>query len=484
MKKFTMFAFLFWSAFSVYGQLTLSSGSQIVINSGSTVVANDITNSGGSITNNGDLFVKGKLVNNTAGLLASSSTGSVTFNGSSAQEITGAADADFYGTLKIDNTSGVALTNTSTGASQTVNGTLTFVNGLLTLNEFDLTIGFTDPTGIGSSKYIKTNSTGVVERSVPANGSTSVIFPVGNSGYNPVTLQNAASGTTDDYSVRVLDHEPKNSVTSHMVKRSWDITEGTAGGSKLTVTPQWNAGDELTGFDRTNCAVGFTTDNGSTYNWKTYGASSGTYTRAGSTYITVGAFAVADKDYVSDNTIVTDVDVANTETFCYNAVNVLTIALDETVSVESGGSADFIAGQKILFKPGFHSKSGSYSHAYITTSGNYCTNPSPPAAPPPAANAEEDMATVADMFGGISDNNDLINVYPNPTNGSLTIDFLGEETTATIRVVNFQGGIILETDINKQLIKILDLRFLPEGMYIIVINNGESQITKKIIKNY
>jgi hypothetical protein len=485
MKKFTMFAFLFWSAFSVYGQLILSSGADMLIGSSSSVIANDVTNSGGTITNNGNLYIKGNLVNNTAALMASSSTGTVTFNGSSSQEITGDYDASFYGTLKIDNASGVALTSTSTGSNQTVNGTLTFVNGLLTLNGFDLTIGSADPTGTGSTKYIKTNSTGGVKRSVTADGSTNVIYPIGVSAYNPVTLQNAATGTTDDYTVRVVDNEPKSSVTSHMVNRSWAITEGNAGGSKLTVTPQWNSGDELTSFVRTNCAVGFTTDNGTTYNWKDYGVTTGTYTRSGSTFITVGTFAVADKDYVSDNTVVTDVDVANSETFCYNAVNVLTIALDETVSVENGGNADFIAGQKILFKPGFHSKSGSYSHAYITTSGNYCTNPSPPAAPPPAANTdEEDIASVANMFGGISDNNDLINVYPNPTNGSLTIDFLGVETTATIRVVNFQGGIILETDINKHLIKKLDLRFLPEGMYIIVINNGESQITKKIVKNY
>ena len=479
-----MFAFLFWSAFSVYGQLILSSGADMLIGSSSSVIANDVTNSGGTITNNGNLYIKGNLVNNTAALMASSSTGTVTFNGSSSQEITGDYDASFYGTLKIDNASGVALTSTSTGSNQTVNGTLTFVNGLLTLNGFDLTIGSADPTGTGSAKYIKTNSTGGVKRSVTADGSTNVIYPIGISAYNPVTLQNAATGTTDDYAVRVVDNEPKNSVTSHMVNRSWVITESVSGGSELTVTPTWNAGDELTGFDRTNCAVGFTTDNGTTYNWKAYGNSTGTYSRTGNTYIAIGSYTVADKDYVSDNTIVTDIDLASGQTDCYNAVDTLTIALDQSVSVQNGGDATFIAGEKILFKPGFRSYSGSHSHAYITTSSNFCTNPSPPVAAPLSDTDEEDIATIADMFGGISNNNDLINVYPNPTNGSLTIDFLGVETTATIRVVNFQGGIILETDINKQLIKKLDLRFLPEGMYIIVINNGESQITKKIVKNY
>ncbi len=475
-----MFAFLFWSAFSVYGQLTLSTGSQIVVNSGSSVVANDITNTGGSINNSGDFYIKGDLVNNSAGLFASSSTGTVTFNGSAAQEITGSADAGFYGTLKIDNAAGVSLTATSTGSGQTVNGQLTFVNGMFTLNNFDLTLGTSDPTGVGSSKYIKTNGTGGVKRSVPADGSTTVIYPVGNTAYNPVTLQNSASATTDTYKVLVQDNEPKGSVTSDMVDRSWVFSETTSGGSKLTVTPQWNSGEELTGFDRTNCAVGFTTDNGSTYNWKAYGASSGTYTRAGSTFINVGTFAVADKDYVSDNTIVTDVDLSGTD--CYNAVNVLTIALDETVSVQSGGSADFIAGQKIIFKPGFSSYSGSYSHAYISTT--YCTSIPPVASPADTEDDNEDLATISDLNGSLNDAEKLVNVYPNPTQGNLTIDFLGEETTATISVVNFQGAVILQTKTNKELRKKIDLRFLPEGVYVLVINTEGMQITKKVIKNY
>jgi len=481
MKKITMFAFLFWSAFSVYGQLTLLSGSQIVINSSSSVVANDITNSGGSFKNDGTLNIKGDLVNNSFGLFASASSGTVKFNGSAAQEITGTSDAGFYGTLEIDNTTGVSLTSTTTGSDQTVNGQLVFTNGMLTLNAFNLTIGSTDPTGANSAKYVKTNSTGGVKRSVPADGSTNVTYPVGNSAYNPVTLQNSATGTTDTYTVLVQDNEPKGTVTSDMVDRSWVVTETTSGDSKLTVTPQWNSGEELTGFDRTNCAVGVTSDAGSTYNWKTYGASSGTYTRAGSTYTSVGTFAVADKDYVSDNTVVTDVDLASSESDCYNAVNVLTIALDETVSVQNGASADFIAGQKVVFKPGFHSYSGSYSHAYISTT--YCTS-LPPVANPANSEEGEDLATISDLSGNLTDAEKVVNVYPNPTSGELTIDFLGEETTSTIRVVNFQGAVILQTETNKQLKQKIDLRFLPEGVYVLVINTEGKQITKKVIKNY
>lgn len=295
MKKITLFAFLFWSVFSVYGQLTLSSGSQIVVNSGSSIVANDIVNTGGTIDNNGDIFIKGDLTNNTNGLLTSSSSGTVTFNGSAAQEITGDNDVGFYGTVDIDNSNGVSLTATSTGANQTINGTLNFISGNLTLNGFNLTIGTIDPTGAGSTTgYVKTNSTGVVKRNV---SSSAVTYPVGNTSYNPVTLTNA--GTADYYGVRVVDNEPANSGTNHMVDRSWLVTENISGGSDLTVTPQWNSGEELTSFDNTSCQVGFTINSGSSYTWGSVGAATGAdpYTQTGTGFSSVGTFAVGDYYY-------------------------------------------------------------------------------------------------------------------------------------------------------------------------------------------
>ncbi len=290
-----MLAFLFWSAFSVYGQMTLSSGSQIVVNNGSTVVANAVINSGGTIKNNGNVSIQGNLTNNTGDLFDATSSGTVAFNGSSAQEITGDHDVNFYGTVDINNSNGVSLTATSTGANQTINGTLNFTSGNLTLNGFNLTIGTTDPTNAGASTgYIKTNSTGVVKRNVAGSN---VVYPVGNTTYNPVTLANA--GTADYYGVRVIDNEPAGASTNHMVNKSWEISENIAGGSDLTVTPQWNAGDELTSFDNTSCQVGLTTNSGSSYTWSTVGAASGSgpYTRTGTGFSGIGTFAVGDYYY-------------------------------------------------------------------------------------------------------------------------------------------------------------------------------------------
>lgn len=123
MKKVLSLAFLIGSAFLVSAQMTLSSGSQIVVASGSTLVVNDVVNTDGKINNSGTVQIKGDLENNTSGLMISTSSGILKFNGSSTQEITGDADASFYGTVEIDNSNGVSI-KTSTGHDQTINGRL------------------------------------------------------------------------------------------------------------------------------------------------------------------------------------------------------------------------------------------------------------------------------------------------------------------------------------------------------------------------
>jgi len=293
MKKVLILAFLFGSAFSVCAQLVLSSSSQIIIGNGSTLVLNTVVNNSGTIDNSGTVEIQGNLENNTSGLMASTSLGTLKFNGSSAQEITGDADANFYGPIEIDNTSGVSIKTGSTGHSQTINGTLTFTNGLFTLNEFNLTL-ITDATGSAVGNYVQTNSTGVVKRIV---GSSNILFPVGNSTYNPVTLNN--TGTSDTYNVRVVDAEPAGSSTDHMVNRSWVISEDVPNGGDVTITPQWISGEELTNFDNANCSVGLTTNSGADYIWTETGSALGSnpYTKSGTSFTTVGTFAVGDYFY-------------------------------------------------------------------------------------------------------------------------------------------------------------------------------------------
>ncbi len=466
-------------------QLTINNGASLVVQSGSTIIAMDgIFATNGTIDNDGTIHNQGDLINNTATLFASGSTGTFIFNGSSHQEITGDNDVGFYGTVEIDNASGVSVTNTTTGADQAINGSLVLTDGMLALNEFDLSLGATDPTGITATKYIKTNGTGAVSRNVPADGTTDVIFPVGNSTYNPLILQNSLAATADDYSVRVIDNEPANSSTQHLVDRSWEITEDTPGESELTVTPQWNGSQELTGFNRANCGVGRTTDAGATYEWKNFGSAAGTdpYTRGGLAFTSVGRFAVADYYFsIPDNLTVSNTSIGNTEIACFDAKQIITVAGDGTiVEIASGGEGVFIAGQKVYFKYGFHAYEGSYMHGYITTTDQFCGSQ-----PPPMVTHSEDPGNQADthFFNAPDIDGPDIHIYPNPTTGHLNIDFINYDGQAVIYVMNFQGQQVFKTTSQNQLTVDINIGNLPNGIYLIVIKSNNQIITKRVIKS-
>lgn len=161
---------------------------------------------------------------------------------------------------------------------------------------------------------------------------------------------------------------------------------------------------------------------------------------------------------------------------CYNATSIITVAgSGTTVDIQSGGEATFIAGETIYLMPGFHSHSGSTTHAYITTTGDYCSSQQSMVANPDI---------VYDLPEIIADEEARVNIYPNPTTGNFTIDFKGVETTADILLLNFQGNRLIEKRCKEQLKIELNITHLPPGMYIVVIKAKTELITKKIIKNY
>ncbi|MCO6495825.1 MAG: BspA family leucine-rich repeat surface protein [Bacteroidetes bacterium] len=112
------------------------------------------------------------------------------------------------------------------------------------LGNYNLTV--TGLSNIGTG-YVKTSGTGKLKMNV-ANGTT-LLFPVGNSAYNPVEIKNN-TGSGDVFSVRILDEvyyhpiSPIIVVAPH-IKRTWDIDKSTAnGGSGVDFKFYWNSGEE------------------------------------------------------------------------------------------------------------------------------------------------------------------------------------------------------------------------------------------------
>jgi len=163
-----------------------------------------------------------------------------------------------------------------------------------------------------------------------------------------------------------------------------------------------------------------------------------------------------------------NINVNDAQTECYNATNIITIAgSGTTVDINSGGEATIIAGEKIIFEEGFAAHSGSYVSAYITTTGDYCSSQA-------SMMANENILEIEDDDGNISeiqDDNQIIKIYPNPTSGIATIDFMGKATKADIQVLNFQGN---------ELFKLL----CDNKDNFVVIKTQTQLITKKIIRVY
>lgn len=218
------------AARSLAGNLTIATGSTLNLNGTS-----------------GDLYIGGNW--NKVGTFNPNNR-AVFFRGTAAQTITGATTFDY---LTLNNAAGLTLV---TANPVTVNQTLDFTAGKLTLGANDLTTGNSGTiTNSTTAKYIVTNSTGQLKRTV---GAADALFAVGNSAYNPITFNNTG-GSSDVYGVRVTDGVLTTALDiSKTVKRRWLVSEAFSGGSNLKAVAQYNTGEPDTNFNTgTTPKIGF-----------------------------------------------------------------------------------------------------------------------------------------------------------------------------------------------------------------------------------
>ncbi|HNP31704.1 MAG TPA: T9SS-dependent M36 family metallopeptidase [Flavobacterium sp.] len=82
------------------------------------------------------------------------------------------------------------------------------------------------------------------------------------------------------------------------------------------------------------------------------------------------------------------------------------------------------------------------------------------------------------------DNNDMLRIYPNPTNGFINVRINNYVGKVNFRIVDINGRIVSEfknQDFNVE--KTLDLNNLQSGVYVLKINGDNVNFTEKIIKN-
>ncbi|GAA4352835.1 hypothetical protein GCM10023185_12880 [Hymenobacter saemangeumensis] len=232
----------------------IPSGATVELSSGTGSTSNLSIAGTGSLTLAGSavLDIKGNFA--TAGLASfTAGPGSTTsFSGPGTQSI----GAGTYYNLVVAGSGSAAK---SLSADIVVTNNVDLTNGMLNSNGNELQMNSLSGAflGAGAGHYVVTNgSTGRVRfNNVGAGGRGSVTFPIGTISYTPATLAN--TGTADYFVGTVMDGISRQgtAITSHVVNKTWNISEGTAGGSAAALTLQWNASDELASFERSNATI-------------------------------------------------------------------------------------------------------------------------------------------------------------------------------------------------------------------------------------
>ncbi len=274
-------------------QTLTNNGAELTLNNGASVTINGAYRNmdGGEINNSGDIYITGSWINSaTSGHLLEGTTGCVHFTGSSTQYIAGASRT-WFNDLHIQND---VILNVETSVSDILlldNATVKIGN-----NNFILQSG-ADISGASASSYIIAENNGRLYREVD---NSNIVFPVGTqASYTPVSVNNY--GTPDFYGIRVfadvLDGGSSGTTIPQIdncVNMTWDIIEFIPGGSNLTVSTVWNASDEGTNFDRSQCGIGHYTN--SAWNPQSSGSAIGSnpYARTRTGITDPGAIAVGD----------------------------------------------------------------------------------------------------------------------------------------------------------------------------------------------
>jgi len=173
----------------------------------------------------------------------------------------------------------------------------------------------------------------------------------------------------------------------------------------------------------------------------------------------------------------TNLIVPGGQTSCYDATQTITVAGNGSVFlVLNNGSATFIAGEKVSFLPGVLVQEGGYAWAYITTTSGYCGSQSAPMV--------ASLAGMDELIVQNSQNPSILNVYPNPTTGKLTLEITGsdENQKAVIQIFGMMGSLVMKEEMTGTARKEISLENHPSGVYLISVMAGDRMEMKKIVK--
>ncbi|MEM9887030.1 MAG: T9SS type A sorting domain-containing protein [Bacteroidota bacterium] len=441
--------------------------------SATAIQAQQLKVTGGNLkVNNSSLVLQDMNLVNDGTL--SSTNGNVVFTGTTNSTITGISSSTFD-TLTVNKSSGEVQLE-----QDVIIGThLELQNGNLDLQASD--VNMADPSSIGgasTNSYVQTSSTGTLSRPL---ADADVTYPVGNSSYNPVILNNDG-GTADFYNVRVRDElleEGSNGVQvdEYGVNRTWEIGEMTSGGSNLEVTLTWDAADEIgtTGSDYVQANY-----NAGEWNAVASGAAGSTFglnSLSSNDNANLGEYAIfEDRSPLTDSYICNDngaLDVPGTlsATENYHAGTVLT----SDALLSPSASILYTAGSEIQLQTDFEVQNGAYFHAFIANCNFTTVN---------SAEARSEEETI--LLSNTLLHELQVEVFPNPFNRETNIKFFLPETDQVQLMISDLNGRMIKTKESGEVGQgwqqtTFDAGNLPSGSYLLIVRSNGQQVVKHLV---
>jgi hypothetical protein len=171
------------------------------------------------------------------------------------------------------------------------------------------------------------------------------------------------------------------------------------------------------------------------------------------------------------------VTVGPGQDLCFEATNTLTVGGGgSTFLVQNGGTANLVAGQKVVMLDGTRVYSGGYLLARITNTDDYCSLPAPL-----LAVVEEKQSSLDSTVESEASEN-IFKVYPNPTTGRFTIELSEIATTVMVEIYGAMGEQILRQEVSGFMMYEFDLSNQPRGIYIIRVLDGSEMGIERVIR--
>ncbi len=160
---------------------------------------------------------------------------------------------------------------------------------------------------------------------------------------------------------------------------------------------------------------------------------------------------------------------------CFDATQTIAVS---NVTVQTGGTATFIAGGNILMQPATIVQNGGHLHASITTTQNYCVQP----ASMIQSGSEQTTAGVQKIE--LQDASAFFTIFPNPVTGKFTLEMHDFDAMQAVQVeiCTMMGKRILQSELPARQKHEFDATGWPKGVYLIRVIKGNGMSVRKLVR--